>query len=540
MNAARDASPQGGPSRPLDRVLPDLREWRGIQRRQLVFLAMMPTLLICGMNATFTDLARPFVMNELASDRYRYQWVPGCTLLGSVAGMAMIAWCRNHFGLKNSYITGLAIFTIGSLACGLTPNVELLGVARFVQGWGNGMVVTTVLALFWREFPDHRDGAVAAYVIGLYFGRIVAPSIAAYLINADSWRSLFYFLTPITGGCAVVNYHLLQDDEPYDEALEPFDWEGLILLLGFVGCLELGLFRFQKWGWWTSNEFLAVSSLGTLLLAWFLAHEWTTAHPLLDLRLFGIRRFALSVAIKAMCDMTFFSVLSLLVTYMAVTRDYERLNTGLVLLPGVASMSMALALTSWLGRRSNRKLRLVVGVAGLIWGTWLLSSIDLYTDKLWIGLYVALWAASAGLVASPLICISQEEMTPPQVASSAGIKNLMLVLPAFVGGNVTAIFIERRGDAHFDSMRQSMTPNRPPTDDVLRRLVDDFTLHGLDPVEAAGQARRLLGAYTKAYATVYAYQSVLQMIALVMIGALFLTFLLRPLPPHAPQGPGRG
>lgn len=540
MKPAPDAAPPSRIARSLDPVLPDVRAWHGIQRRELIFLAMMPTLLICGMNATFTDLARPFVMNELSSDRYRYQWVPGCTLLGSVAGMAMIAWCRNHFGLKNSYLVGLVVFTIGSLACGLTPNVEMLGVARFVQGWGNGMVVTTVLALFWREFPDHRDGAVAAYVLGLYFGRIAAPSLAGYLINTVSWRSLFDFLVPISGVCAVLNFHLLRDDEPRGEALEPFDWEGMILLLGFVVCLEFGLFRFQKWGWQTSNEFWAVSALGGALLAWFLAHEWATEWPLLDLRLFRIRRFALAVAIKAMCDMTFFSVLSLLVTYMAVTRDYERLNTGLVLLPGVAAMSTALALTSWLGRRSDRKLRLVLGVLGLILGTWLLSSIDLYTDKSRIAACVMFWAASAGLVASPLICISQEQMTPPQVASSAGIKNLMLALPAFIGGNVAAIFIERRSDAHFDSMRQSMTPNRPPVDDVMRRVVDHFTLHGLDPAEAPGQAARLLGSYTKAYATVYAYQSVLQMIALVMFGALFLALLLKPLPPHAPAGPGRG
>lgn len=523
----------------LDPVLPDIRSWHGVQRRELVFLAMMPALLVCGMSSTFTDLARPFVMTELASDRYRYQWVPACTLLGSVAGMSLIAWARNHFGLKNTYVAGLVVFMFGSLACAMAPNMELLGAARFVQSFGNGLVVTTVLAVFWREFPDHRDGAIAAYVLGLYFGRIIAPSVAGYLINAPSWRSIFFFNVPIVGVCAVLNFHLLQPDEPRDEELEPFDFEGLVLLLSFVICLEFGLFRFQKWGWWTANEFWMVAGLGGVLFAWFLAHEWTCPHPLLDLRLFRRRRFTLSVAIKAMCDMTFFSVISILVRYMSVTRDYERLTTGLVLVPGVLAMSTALALTSWLGRRSDRKARLIAGVCGLIVGTWLLSSIDLYTDKFWTGLYVMFWAASAGMVASPLICISQEEMTPAQIASSAGIKNLMLVLPAFVGGNVASILIERRGDAHFDAMRQSMLPNRPPTEDVLRRVVDYFTLHGLDPIEAAEQARRLLGRYTHAHATVYAYQSVLQMIALAMVGALVLALFLKPLPPHAP-GPRRG
>ena len=75
------------------------------------------------------------------------------------------------------------------------PNFEILGLARFVQSWGNGMVVTTVLAVLWREFPENRDGAMAVYVLGLYFGRIVAPSFSAYLINLPSWRSIFYWST---------------------------------------------------------------------------------------------------------------------------------------------------------------------------------------------------------------------------------------------------------------------------------------------------------------------------------------------------------
>src|SRR3954466_9175369 len=123
-----------------DPIAPDIRCWHGVPRRDLVVVAILPTLLLAGMTSTFTDLARPFVVNELASDRYRYQWAPGCTLFGSVTGMALISWLRDRFGLKASYVSGLVLFAAGSLACALAPNMELLGAARFVQGWGNGMV----------------------------------------------------------------------------------------------------------------------------------------------------------------------------------------------------------------------------------------------------------------------------------------------------------------------------------------------------------------------------------------------------------------
>ncbi|MDR3638505.1 MAG: DHA2 family efflux MFS transporter permease subunit [Isosphaeraceae bacterium] len=524
-----------------DPLPPDVRLWHGVPRRDWVVLAIMPTLLLAGMTSTFTDLARPFVVTELASDRYRYQWVIGSTLFGSVTGMSLIAWLRSRFGLKRCYVAGLVLFTLGSLACGAAPNMEALGLARFLQGWGNGMVVTTVLAVFWREFPDHRDGAIAAYVLGLYFGRIVAPSISGYLINLPSWRTIFYFNVPIGAACTVLTFHLLQPDEPRNEARDRsnFDFEGLVLLLGWVLCLMVGLFRFQKWGWSTANEFWLVAGLGLALFAWFLAHEFSAPHPLLDLRLFGRPRFAQSVAIKALADLNFFTVVSLLVRYMAVTRDYERVTTGLVLLPAVVTMSTSLALTAWRGTRADRKPRLVAGLIGMTLGTWLLSGVDLYTDKLWTCAVTAAWAAAAGLVASPLICISQEDMTPEEVASSASIKNLMLVLPAFIGNNLVGIFVERRSDAHFDAMRQSLMPNRPPLDDVRRGLIDYFTHQGLGPSDADRQAGSLISRYVHDNAAVFAFQSGFQILALVLVAGVLLGLSLRPLPPHAP-GPRRG
>lgn len=214
-------------------------------------------------------------------------------------------------------------------------------------------------------------------------------------------------------------------------------------------------------------------------------------------------------------------------------------NDGLVLLPAVRTMATTLALTATRGTRADRKPRLVAGLSGMALGTWVLSGIDLDTDKVWIGVVVAGWATAAGLVASPLICISQEDMTPQQVASSSSIKNLMMVLPAFVGNNLAGIFIERRGDAHFDAIRQTLFPNRPPVGDVFRQLVDYYLLNRLGPADADRQARALIAGFARGYASVFAYQSALQVLALVLTIGIGLALTLKPLPPHAP-GPLHG
>ena len=534
-------SPQAPPTTPPeDAVAPDRRTWHGLQRRKWAILALLPPLLMTGMNSTVTDLARPFVVTELSSDRYRFQWVTGLTLLGAVGGMSIINWARARFGLKRAFLAGLILFAAGSLAVGLSPNFEVLGIARFLQSWGNGMVVTTVLAVLWREFPENRDGAMALYVLGLYFGRIVAPSVSAYLINLPSWRSIFLVNVPVAAVAVLLSSKMLQPDQPpQPRHRERLDLPGLTLLIGWIGCLILGLYRFQKWGWDTAGETWLVAGLGVLSLTAFLAREFTAEDSLLNLHLFGRPRFALAVVIKALADANFFTVLAILTRYMAVTRDYQRTTTGLVLLPAVASMGATLLLSARFGTRRDRKARLILGLSGMACLSWILSGIDLYTDKRWIAAMVALWAASAGLVASPLICISQEDMTMQEVAASASIKNLGLVLPSAVGGGLIAIFAERRTDGQFDALRLAIGPNRPALVDVSRDLADRFVFRGLDPDEATRRASGAVADFVRDNASVYAQQASLQLLALLLTGGIFLAFLLRPLPPHAP-GPDRG
>jgi EmrB/QacA subfamily drug resistance transporter len=505
----------------------------------LAAAAVTPALLLTGVNSTVTELARPFLVSELASDRYRYQWVTGATLLGAVAGMSLIGWMRARFGLKRAWIAGLVIYTLGSLACAMTPNPEFLVVARFVQSWGNGMAVATVLAILWREFPRHHDAVISLYVLGIYFGRILAPSFSALLLNVFSWRAIFLIEVPIEAFAVVSTSWLLQPDQPGQETDRPFDFPGFALLLFWVTCLILALYRFQKWGWQTSSEFWLVSGLGVLSLTAFLVREFTTPEPLLDLRLFAIPRFAIYVTIKAFYDTNFLVIVPVLSVYMAVTRDYMRSTTGLVFLPAVATMGVALALAARFGTRRNRRARLILGLVAMAVGTWLMSGFDLYTDKRWIAAVIAVWAFGAGLVGSPVICIPLEGLDPQQVASSASIKNLFRVLPSFIGGGLVSVLIERRTDARFDSMRRFLTPNRPPTRDVVARLVDDLTLHGLSPGDAAAHARRMIAQYVRDNATVYADAAAFQYLALLPALGVALAFFLRPIPPDAP-GPKRG
>ncbi|QEG29397.1 Multidrug resistance protein stp [Gemmata obscuriglobus] len=505
-----------------------------------VVLAIVPAMLLAGITATLTELPRIFVVSELASDRYRFQWVTGATLVGGVIGIAGVGWLAGHIGLRRCYLLGLMLYTAGSAAASLAPGTDPLAVARCVQSCGNGLVATTVLALLWREFPAHRDLGIAVFAFGVYFGRIAGPSISTWLVTHDDWRSVFYATAAAGAIGLLVAWRALPPDAPAVEPPGAFDFTGLALLVAWVVCLVIGLYRFQLWGWQRANETLVVAALGLALLAAFVRQQFTAPRPLLDLRLFSRHHFAMGVVIKALIDGQFFAVLGILTRYMAVTRDYQRVATGAVLLPAVAAMTGTLVFTAHFGTRDNRKRRLLVGLVGMTLATWQLTRIDLFTSKEWVGLVAAVWAAAVGLVASPVICIAQDNLRPEEIASSASIKNLGLVLPGAICGGLIAIASERAGDAYFDTLRQTIQVNRVPVGDVSAGLTDWITrTHGSTPGAADLQAAQVLARYVRSTAAVYADQTAFGWLTVISVATFVLACFLRRLPPEAP-GPRRG
>lgn len=508
-------------------------------REQVAAACGFAAALLYGFHSTLPDLPGPFEIADIGSDRFRFQWVSGASNVGSLVGMSVLPWLRSRFGLRRCYFAGLVLYAVGDLAGVWVRDDMVLAATTFVTAVGNGLLITTVLSLLWLEFPGRHDWAIGLYVAGLYLGRILAPSVSGALINEPSWRTVVAAPAALAGAVLIGAYESHRVRTPPRDVHDPFDFPGLALLLVWVTCLFVGLSRFQLWGWDTSDTAAAVLVTGVLALAAFVARQLTAAHPLFDLSLLGNRRFALAVLIKAAADAAFVTVLLAVVRYMVIERGYPRTTAGLVLLPSVLTMLLALAFTARWGTRANRKLRLVAGMVGMAVCTWHLARIDLFTDKRWLAPLLAAWAGCAGLAGSPVICIMFDGLTPAQVAASASIKNVMRVLPSMIGIGLLTIVTDYRQTAIFDLERQTFEPNRPPRADVLASVQNRIAPFSTRPTSLPAQANHVLGGWTRANAGVWAVQSVLGYFAFLTLAAAVLCLFLRPLPPDAP-GPLRG
>jgi hypothetical protein len=212
---------------------------------------------------------------------------------------------------------------------------------------------------------------------------------------------------------------------------------------------------------------------------------------------------------------------------MAGTRQYPRTTTGLVMMPGALTMGVFLALSAVVGRHWSRRGRLRVGMLGMAVMTWRLGAIDFYTAKEWIALEFALWCAAAGLAVPPLITLPMEGLSPPQIATSATIKNLNRELPGTIGSLLVVIFMTRNTDTHFDYLRQDITYNRAVVEDVNRVLADHLVEHGSAGPRLHEQASHVLGTYIHANAQAFAYETLLHYLAAACAVAFLLSLLIR-------------
>jgi DHA2 family multidrug resistance protein len=502
----------------------------GIARKWWVAATFMPSLTLMGLNSTIIDIPKLVIVPEIDTDKYRYQWTIGASLLGAMLGLALLRWLRDRFGLKTLFVSGMFVYTLGLLGCGLSQSVPFMTPCRFVQGFGEGMVVSNVLATMWREFPQQKDLAMAFYGVAIYFGKVIAPPLGAFLTDYPNWHWVFLGPAPLALMTFILSWWILLPDKPTDVTPAPFDFPGLWLMVLWVLTLIVCLFRGQKWGWTTSPLWVVLFVLFIYSFIAWLAREAISDGPLIDLRLFRRRTFIVTMLVKSLYVINLYAVISVLCDYMVTLRNYPRTTSGLVLLPGGLAMGVTLIVSGVIGRQWSRRPRIILGLLGMTLMTWQLSVIDLYTDKWLVATLFGIWGAAAGLVISPILVLASEGLTQAEVVSSAAIKNMVRIMPGTFASTVIATLITRRSDFYFDYLRQDITYNRAVVENVTGTLTDHLTTKGSSGLELHEQARHIIGAYIHSDAGAFASQTALQYLAVLTALASLLALLLRPAP----------
>ncbi|MDE2668491.1 MAG: MDR family MFS transporter [Chloroflexota bacterium] len=353
-----------------------------LEHKYIVALISVFGMFMNLLDLTIVNVAVPVLAFELDASAQEVQWVVTAYLLAVAVGIPVSGWAGDRFGTKLMFVLALAFFTIGSLLCAVAWNIESLIVFRGLQGLGGGLLMPVSQTMVFRAFPQQeRSKAAGILIVPTTFAPASGPLIGGIILDYLAWPWIFLVNIPVGVIGIVLAIAFLREQR--EDAPGRIDIPGLVLASGGLAVFLYGLAEAGERGF-GDPVVLGFGGAGLVLLALFVLVELRTKEPLIDVRLFANRLFALANASQAVAFMGFSATLFLLPLILQLERGMSPFESGLATFPqAIGVMVMAPLLARIYPIVGPRRL-VAVGLLAASATTVPLILMDLETDLWWV------------------------------------------------------------------------------------------------------------------------------------------------------------
>jgi len=402
-------------------------------------------------------------------------WVQTAYLVAEVVAIPLSGFLSRALGTRTLFTIAAAGFTFSSLMCGFSSSIDSMIVWRAVQGFIGGGMVPTVFATAYLLFPGPRQKLVAP-VIGLIatLAPTVGPTIGGYVTDALSWHWLF-FINIVPGMIVTfLAWTLIDFDKPDYSLLENFDWWGLLSMAGFLGALEYVLEEGPRYDWLDDGTITLFAAISALSAVAFFARVLTAKSPIVDLRAFMNRNFALGSLFSFVLGIGLYGLTYLYPIYLAQVRGYDALMIGDTMFVSGVAMFLTAPVAGQLSQKLDPRYVLIAGFVLFALGTWEMT----YVTKDW-DFWELLWPQifrGIGLMFAivPVTNTALGTLPPDRVKNASGLFNLMRNLGGAIGLAAINTVLDDRMDLHLARLHEQVNWARVPAMETLDNLTHRF------------------------------------------------------------------
>lgn len=398
-------------------------------------------------DTTIVSVANPRIMEGLDADINSVIWVTSAYLLAYAVPLLITGRLGDRFGPKKLYLSGLVVFTLASLWCGLSGDVETLIAARVLQGLGAAMMTPQTMAVITRIFPpDRRGAAMAIWGATAGMATLVGPILGGVLVDGLGWEWIFFINVPI----GVAGFILALRNVPaLSTHPHRFDIPGVVLSAVGLFLLVFGIQEGETYNWGTIAGPVTVWGLiiaGLAVLALFVVWQrFNKGEPLLPLALFRDRNFSLANIGITTVGFTVTAFSLPLIFYYQLVRGLTPTQSALMMVP-MALISGGLApVVGKVIDRVNPKFitaaGLVLMAVALVWNSALMQPDT--PILLFLLPSAVLGFANAGIWA-PLSTTATRNLPPRQAGAGSGVYNTTRQIGAVLGSAAIAVLIQAR------------------------------------------------------------------------------------------------
>ena len=445
----------------------------------IVALTVMLPTFIEIMDITVVNVSLPHIQGSLSAGLDEVTWILTSYLVSNAVIIPISGWLASIFGRKRYLIFSLILFTASSLVCGSAFSLAIIIGARIFQGIGGGGLQPISQAILLESFPAEERGlAMAFFGMGVVLAPIVGPVLGGWLTDTWNWRWIFYINLP-AGILAVALVFLFVRDPAYIRRRQPkIDKWGLFFLTVGLGSLQIVLDKGQRKDWFSSNFIVTFSLISGVALILFLVTELRSSHPVVNLRAFKDRSFAIGNLIMFAGFFCLFGSIVLLPLYLQELMGYTAFWAGLVLGPGGIAAFFIMPLAGLMMKKQvSPRLLLAVGLIVSAGSLWLMSDFNLEASFRVIALPRIIQGFGLGLFFVPLSAATFIGIPNEETGNASGIFNLLRNLGGSFGVAFSTTVLARRAQMHQTFLVEHVTAYNPSFQHYYNQIQQWLQIH---------------------------------------------------------------
>jgi len=489
-------------------------------RRLIAFLAMCFGMFMAFLDIQIVSASLSEIQAGLAASQDEIPWVQTSYLIAEVVAIPLSGFLSRALGTRMMFAISAAGFTVASLMCGLTSSMNEMIFWRAVQGFIGGGMVPTVFASTYTIFPRSKQAMIVP-MIGLVatLAPTVGPTIGGYLTDALSWHWLFFI--NVVPGIAVtaVTFWLIDFDQPDLSLFKHFDWWGLGFMAAFLGTLEYVLEEGPRYDWFDDRTIALLAVVSVLSAVAFFARVLTARSPIVDLKAYADRNFALGSVFSFVLGIGLYGLTYLFPVYLDEIRGYNALMVGETMFVSGAAMFLTAPLVGKLVTKLDPRLLMMGGFFIFAAGSWQMTYVTQdwdFSQLLWPQIFRGVGMMMAIV---PITNLALGTLAPERLKNASGLFNLARNLGGAVGLAALNTVLNDRTDLHLARLHESVGWGRQPAQEMLTKLTAHFQDFGSD---AQTMALRQLMGLARQQGVVMAFADVFLMLAVLfaVFGAL--------------------
>jgi DHA2 family multidrug resistance protein len=522
--SARD--PVGPP--PADAPISAARKWA-------ITLSIMLVAVMQILDTSVVNVTLPHMQGSLSAGVEEISWVVTSYLAANAIVIPATGWLAGLLGRRRFFLVCTTMFTLSSFLCGVAPTLDVLILARILQGIGGGPVIPLSQAVLWEIFPlGQRGMAMAVWGIGIMMGPILGPTLGGWIADNWTWRWVFYINLPI-GLLGFLMAGAFLFDPAYLRRPGRIDALGLVLMVVGFGSLQLFLDRGEREEWFDSRLIVTLAVTAGCALAGFLIRQLLTREPILDLSVFRDRNFALGTAVIFMVGLGLFSSMLLVALFTQKLLGYDAWTSGTVLAPGGVGNLISLLLAGRLVTRMDQRVLLTLGCLLNAVSLYLMSYLTLGVDYWGLAFPRFVQGLGLGFIFVPLTTLSLSTIRREKLGNATSAFNVLRNLGGSLGVALATTLLARRSQYHQSVLASHVTPWDAETTARLAAWTEHFLAGGADAFTAKRQALVTVYRETVEQAHVLAYVDDFWLLAVLFSAIPLVIPLMRRVHPEPAQ-----